>query len=105
MTGQVWYLDTFGNTTAGSYVGADTTAIQTGNESGNKPANSPQDFSGYLPYIGTPENSAKKCYELDINQKAVYLDDGCGTYGHPWVIKDVSSTDGSNQKLFTGEIR
>lgn len=103
MTGQVWYLDTFGNTTAGSYVGADTTAIQTGNESGNKPANSPQDFSGYLPYIGTPENSAKKCYELDINQKAVYLDDGCGTYGHPWVIKDVSSTDGSNQKLFTGE--
>ena len=97
MTGQVWYLDTFGNTTAGSYVGADKTAIQTGNESGNKPANSPQDFSSYLPYIGTPENSAKKCYELDINQKAVYLDDGCGTYGHPWVI------GGSNQTLFTGE--
>lgn len=101
MTGQVWYLDTFGNTTAGSYVGADTTAIQTGNESGNKPANSPQDFSGYLPYIGRAENSADKYYELDINQKAVYLDDGCGTYGHPWVIKDVSSADG--QKLFTGE--
>lgn len=92
MTGQVWYLDTFGNTTAGSYVGADG------------PANSPQDFSGYLPYIGMPENSASKYYELDINQKAVYLDDGCGTYGHPWVIQDVSSkTDGSNQKLFTGE--
>ena len=101
VTGQVWYLDTFGNTTEGSYVGADKTAIQTGNESGNKPANNPQDFSGYLPYIGTPENSANKYYELDINQKAVYLDDGCGTYGHPWVIKDVSSADG--QKLFTGE--
>ena len=101
MTGQVWYLDTFGNTTAGSYVGADKTAINTENESGNKPANSPQDFSGYLPYIGRAENSADKYYELDINQKAVYLDDGCGTYGHPWVIKDVSSADG--QKLFTGE--
>ena len=101
VTGQVWYLDTFGNTTAGSYVGADKTAIRTDNESGNKPANSPQDFSGYLPYIGTPENSAKKYYELDINQKAVYLVDGCGTYGHPWVIQDVSSADG--QKLFTGE--
>lgn len=102
MTGQVWYLDTFGNTTAGSYVGADKTAINTENESGNKPANNPQDFSGYLPYIGTPENSANKYYELDINQKAVYLVDGCGTYGHPWVIRDVvSSTDG--QKLFTGE--
>lgn len=98
MTGQVWYLDTFGNTTEGSYVGADTTAIQTGNESGNKPANSPQDFSSYLPYIGKPENSANKDYELDINQKAVYLDDGCGTYGHPWVIQDESS-----QTLFTGE--
>ena len=101
VTGQVWYLDTFGNTTAGSYVGADKAAIKTGNETGNKPADSPQNFSGYLPYIGTPENSANKYYELDINQKAVYLVDGCGTYGHPWVIQDVSSTDG--QKLFTGE--
>lgn len=101
MTGQVWYLDTFGNTTAGSYVGADTTAINTENESGNKPVNSPQDFSGYLPYIGTPETPANKYYELDINQKAVYLEEGCGTYGHPWVIQDVSSKDG--QKLFTGE--
>lgn len=103
VTGQVWYLDTFGNTTAGSYVGADKTVIGTGNESGNKPANSPQDFSSYLPYIGKSENSTNKYYELDINQKAVYLVDGCGTYGHPWVIKDVSSTDGSNQTLFTGE--
>lgn len=102
MTGQVWYLDTFGNTTAGSYVGADKAAIRTDNESGNKPANSPQDFSGYLPYIGQPENSAKKYYELDINQKAVYLVDGCGTYGHPWVIQDVSR-EGGVQTLFTGE--
>ena len=101
VTGQVWYLDTFGNTTAGSYVGADTSEIKTDNESGNKPANSPQDFSGYLPYIGHSEDSANKYYELDINQKAVYLVDGCGTYGHPWVIQDVSSKDG--QKLFTGE--
>lgn len=102
MTGQVWYLDTFGNTTAGSYVGADKAAIKTGNETGNKPANSPQDFSGYLPYIGKPENSANKDYELDINQKAVYLVDGCGTYGHPWVIQDVSR-EGGVQTLFTGE--
>ena len=103
MTGQVWYLDTFGNTTEGSYVGADKTAINTENESGNKPANSPQDFLSYLPYIGTPENSSNKCYELDINQKAVYLVEGCGTYGHPWVIQDVLSKDGSKQTLFTGE--
>lgn len=102
MTGQVWYLDTFGNTTAGSYVGADKTAINTENESGNKPANEPQNFSSYLPYIGTPETPANKYYELDINQKAVYLDDGCGTYGHPWVIQDVSR-EGGVRTLFTGE--
>ena len=90
MTGQIWYLDTFGNTTAGSYVGADGSA------------NSPQDFSSYLPYIGQPENSANKYYELDINQKAVYLVNGCGTYGHPWVIQDVSR-EGGVQTLFTGE--
>ena len=102
LTGQVWYLDTFGNTTAGSYVGVDKTVIGTGNESGNKPANSPQDFSSYLPYIGKPENSTNKDYELDINQKAVYLVDGCGTYGHPWVIQNVSRK-GSVQTLFTGE--
>ena len=95
VTGQVWYLDTFGNTTTGSYVGAADTS--TGNESGNQPANEPQNFSGYLPYIGKPENSSNKDYELDINQKAVYLVDGCGTYGHPWVIQD------DDQKLFTGE--
>lgn len=89
VTGQVWYLDTFGNTTEGSYVGADGAA------------NEPQNFSNYLPYIGHLENSINQYYELDINQKAVYLVDGCGTYGHPWVIQDVSSADG--QKLFTGE--
>ena len=89
VTGQVWYLDTFGNTEAGSYVGAD----------GAKDA--PQDFSKYLPYIGEPENEEKHYYEIDVNQKAVYLVDGCGTYGHPWLIKEVSATDG--QKLFTGE--
>lgn len=89
VTGQVWYLDTFGNTEAGSYVGAD----------GAKDA--PQDFSKYLPYIREPENAEKHYYEIDVNQKAVYLVDGCGTYGHPWLIKEVSATDG--QKLFTGE--
>lgn len=92
-TGQVWYLDTFGNTTAGSYVGADGRA------------DSPQDFSGYLPYIGYPEDAKNSYYELDVNQKAVYLVDGCGTYGHPWIIQDVSSKDETVniQTLFTGE--
>ena len=91
MTGQVWYVDTFGNTEAGSYVGADGAA------------NSPQNFSGYLPYIGYPENGDEHYYEIDVNQRAVYLADGCGTYGHPWVIRDVSRSENIENTLFTGE--
>lgn len=91
MTGQVWYVDTFGNTEEGSYVGADG------------PANSPQDFSNYRPYIGYPENAQGHYYEIDVNQRAVYLADGCGTYGHPWVIQDVSRSENSENTLFTGE--
>lgn len=91
MTGQVWYVDTFGNTEAGSYVGEDGAA------------NTPQDFSGYLPYIGYPENADEHYYEIDVNQRAVYLADGCGTYGHPWVIQKVSRSENSENTLFTGE--
>ena len=91
MTGQVWYVDTFGNTENGSYVGA------------GGPADSPQDFSGYLPYIGYPENAQEHYYEIDVNQRAVYLADGCGTYGHPWVIQDVYRSESSENTLFTGE--
>ena len=90
-TGQVWYVDTFGNTEAESYVGEDG------------PADSPQDFSKYLPYIGQPENAKQHYYEIDVNQKVVYLVDGCGTYGHPWVIEDVSRAGESQRTLFTGE--
>ena len=91
MTGQVWYVDTFGNKEEGSYVGADG------------PANFPQDFSNYRPYIGYPENAQEHYYEIDVNQRAVYLADGCGTYGHPWVIQDVSRLENSENTLFTGE--
>ena len=96
VTGQVWYFDTFGENVEGSYVGED------------RPADSPQDFSSYLPYIGVAESNNGNYHELDVNQRSVYLVDGCGTYGHPWIIKDVSRTDDnsdsdSSNPLFTGE--
>ena len=81
-TGQVWYLDTFGQTDGNCYVSA------------NGASNTITDFatSEYLPYIGYYEAAEKKYYELDVNQKTVYIVDGCGTYGHPYKIKSVKST-------------
>ena len=81
-TGQVWYLDTFGQTEGNCYVSA------------NGAGNTITDFTtaDYLPYIGHYEDAQKKYYELDVNQRTVYIVEGCGTYGHPYQIKTVKST-------------
>ena len=97
-TGQVWYLDTFGQTDGNCYVSA------------NGPSNKITDFTTteYLPYIGKYEGAQnKKYYEIDVNQRTVYIVDGCGTYGHPYQIKTVySTTDGKStedaKEIFTG---
>lgn len=96
-TGQVWYLDTFGQTEGNCYVSA------TG------PSNKITDFTTteYLPYIGHHEDAKNKYYEIDVNQRTVYIVDGCGTYGHPYQIRTVySTTDGKStgnmRELFTG---
>ena len=96
-TGQVWYLDTFGQTEGNCYVSA------TG------PSNKITDFTTteYLPYIGHHEDANNKYYEIDVNQRTVYIVDGCGTYGHPYQIRTVYSTTdgkstGNTRELFTG---
>ena len=96
-TGQVWYLDTFGQTEGNCYVSA------TG------PSNKITDFTmtEYLPYIGHCEDVDNKYYEIDVNQRTVYIIDGCGTYGHPYQIRTVySTTDGKStedaKEIFTG---
>lgn len=97
-TGQVWYLDTFGQTEGNCYVSA------------NGPSNKITDFTTteYLPYIGKYEGAQNKtCYEIDVNQRTVYIVDGCGTYGHPYQIRTVySTTDGKStedaKEIFTG---
>ena len=96
-TGQVWYLDTFGQTEGKCYVSA------------NGASSSITDFttSEYLPYIGHYEDAQNKYYELDVNQRTVFIVEGCGTYGHPYQIKTVySTTDGGTEveedkKMFT----
>ena len=96
-TGQVWYLDMFGQTEGNCYVSADGAS------------NKITDFTEaeYLPYIGHYEDAQNKYYELDVNQRTVYIVDGCGTYGHPYQIKTVrSTTEGKAaedaKEIFTG---
>ena len=90
-TGQVWYLDTFGQQDGKVYVskaGASETIT---------------DFTvdKYLPYIGAWENkdNDQTYHELDVNQMTVYMVEGCGTYGDPYHIKSVTN---GNDTLFTG---
>lgn len=53
--------------------------------------NANYDYSGYLPYVFCSESVAEDTnnyHELDVNLRPVNLDVGCGTYGHPYEIKD-----------------
>lgn len=48
------------------------------------------DFTGYLPYVAySPAKGADQdrgWHELEVNILAPDLDDGCGTYGHPYHV-------------------
>ena len=42
----------------------------------------------YLRYVNSVEGKAGGYHELDINQRATNLTEGCGTYGDPYIITD-----------------
>ena len=48
------------------------------------------DFRTYLPYVAEAYNTGKHTHELKINQRVSNLTNGCGTYGHPYVITKAS---------------
>lgn len=48
------------------------------------------DFRAYLPYVAEAYNTGKHTHELKINQRVSNLTNGCGTYGHPYVITKAS---------------
>lgn len=48
------------------------------------------DFRAYLPYVAVPYNMGNHTHELKINQRVSNLTNGCGTYGHPYVITKAS---------------
>lgn len=90
-TGQVWYLDTFGQQDGKVYVSKDGASETI------------TDFTvdEYLPYIGAWENKEndQTYHELDVNQMTVYMVEGCGTYGDPYHIKSVKNGE---DIIFTG---
>ena len=90
-TGQVWYLDTFGQQDGKVYV----------SNAGASGTITNFTVDNYLPYIGAWENKGndQTYHELDVNQMTVYMVEGCGTYGDPYHIKSV--TNGKDM-LFTG---
>ena len=91
-TGQVWYLDTFGQTEGNCYVSA----------SGASSTITDFTTTEYLPYIGHYEDAQNKYYEIDVNQRTVYIVDGCGTYGHPYQIKTVKTQNETDGKTVEG---
>lgn len=48
------------------------------------------DFRAYLPYVAEAYNMGNHTHELKINQRVSNLTEGCGTYGHPYVITKAS---------------
>ena len=90
-TGQVWYLDTFGQQDGNVYVSKDGASETITDFTVDK----------YLPYIGAWENkdTDQTYHELDVNQMTVYMVEGCGTYGDPYHIKSVTN---GNDTIFTG---
>ena len=48
------------------------------------------DFRAYLPYVAVAYNAGNHTHELKINQRVSNLTNGCGTYGHPYVITKAS---------------
>ena len=48
------------------------------------------DFRAYLPYVAVAYNTKNHTHELKINQRVSNLTEGCGTYGHPYVITKAS---------------
>lgn len=46
-----------------------------------------QTFGKYLPYVKQPYDSSKNQHEIKVNQRINDLIDGCGTYGHPYILQ------------------
>lgn len=47
-----------------------------------------KNYTNYIRYVYTQENSQNSRYELDINQMSVSILEGCGTYSDPYIITD-----------------
>ncbi len=56
--------------------------------------------TGYLPYVAAGESGTN--HEIDVNLKIYHLLEGCGTYGHPYSIKEAGEIQTVADYLGTG---
>lgn len=71
---QLWYYDVNHDDTG--------TRVCDGNVTADR-----NNFKGYLPYVFEPYNGTGN-HEIAVNHEVVPIVDGCGTYGHPYEIKN-----------------
>ena len=79
---QKWYYDVDGYGAATGLVYAKSEDKET-----------EKSFAAWLPYVAVPYNAGNKTHEIKVNQRVYDIVDGCGTYGHPYVITSAGDDD------------
>lgn len=79
---QLWYYDEATYGAVSGYVTVD----------GKKDGDVRPWFGGYLPYVykGKATESGVQYHEIKVNQRIPKLEEGCGTYGDPYTVKDAT---------------
>ena len=88
---QKWYYDVDGYGAATGLVYAKSEDKET-----------EKSFAAWLPYVAVPYNAGNKTHEIKVNQRVYDIVDGCGTYGHPYVITSAGEMTIISEYLSTG---
>ena len=88
---QKWYYDVNGYGTDSGLVYADANNAGKG-----------QKFAAWLPYVAVSYDAGNKTHEIKVNQRVYDIVDGCGTYGHPYVITFAGEMTIISEYLSTG---
>ena len=60
------------------------------------------DFSTWLPYVYVSYDETNHAHEIRVNQRVYDIVNGCGTYGHPYVITDPEELEIISEYMITG---
>ena len=59
------------------------------------------DFSTWLPYVYVSYDETNHAHEIRVNQRVYDIVNGCGTYGHPYVITDPEELEIISEYMIT----